>query len=1533
MTTAALARPVAVIPATPQAAAQALQQTGQDFDKWLRSISDGHLSVESLKTIASAVPVVGNLISIGDVIVDIVDMSNKSRANQEVDIFDWLFLGVDLIGVIPAAGGLFKMGARPTLKLCATSLRRAGKDWAKGEIEAGLAAKLVTMLPASYRNSPAEWVKYVDSKIQNELKVCGAKGATIIAGMGELLTSLGTGKFGAYVQKNVKHAPVRYNLNKTNDQGFWGTVSAHLHSLNQAAADAGTEVAAGMTVAAAKQIDSILKGTVSARLMQRLGAAMAKWAGMLGEMLMKMYSSHLKPLLDKLLKAFLNHLPKKAAAVATKAVNTAKKKIEQAKNELAAKLKQMGKTPPKDGCDCPTKPKARTTGSIGYAIGDEFLQHIDFSLPGVIPIVWTRQYRSNFGGNDQKGEFGARWSLAYTARFDIEGGQLKFHDDSGRTLEYPLLPEGESHKDGIEGFTLTRLSDTLLSQTFGHDLIQLYERHGDSFRLALIKDRAGNSIAMNFRDGRLSQLVSSAGYVVDLSHDAIGRITRVTLRNLETGLPQRTLAEYRYSDIPQLGGDAGDLLSATDENGDSWSYQYQHHLISRYTDRTGRGITLEWDGSHLDARAIREYADDGSLDVRLAWDENIDLTYVTDAYGRTTEYYFDEKAYTYRIVYPDHKEEWFEYNDDKKLLSHIHPDGTQDSYDYDANGNLIWHERADGSEVRFAYDEQDNQVEIIDPMGEKWLRAYDDKGQLIEETDPLGHKTKYAYNEQGLPVAITDAKGGAKKIAYRPDGLLESYTDCSGSATQWQYDERGRPLLIVDAMGNATRYQYAANGTLQAIVQPDGQATQLEHDAESRLLKITDPLGRGTHYEYDKAGRLQKRTDANGHSLGYQYDKLGRLAALRNENHRYYRFDYDDGGRLTAETGFDGSATRYVYDNAGRLAQQVEGDVVTDYRYDRAGRLIERSAPNSKESFGYDPAGRLFQAKNRYASLRWVYDAVGNVVEEHHGYHVAGVKETYRWQHEHDKLGNRIATIRPDGHRVDVLNYGSGHVHGLLFGQRDIFNLERDKLHRETQRVLGNALQQTLAYDKAGRLSSQRLMGATQWSRQYQYDAAGQLTGIADSRSGALNYRYDPVGRLLEAATPKGVESFRFDPAGNLLDNAPAADGHQDNSLMGNLLSQYAGRHYRYDSRGNLVEKRVNGSLTKLEWDSHNRLSRLTAPDGQRTDYHYDPLGRRIAKISQGQATLYGWDGDVLAFETRDGEAVHYLFEPDSFVPLAQVHTDAIRGVKVPAWSQHNPYDPDKDPLRQAGPEPQAPKAVYYYHTDHLGTPQALTDEHGALALEMDYQAWGQAREVIADAASKAGIRNPFRFQGQYHDDESGLHYNRHRYYDPEIGRFISRDPIGLMGGINIYDYAPNPLNWLDPLGLSSTVLNKDLGGVVGDKMQAHHVIPEEIWGKKKSFLDAIGYQGQRDKAPNGVLLPDSQKTAQTMGKKVYHCGSHANYSQLVEEKLSRIQNRYESGAITADQAKNQVSSLQISLRKKINSGRISTKAACGRLN
>ncbi|MCE1186523.1 MAG: DUF6531 domain-containing protein, partial [Rhodocyclales bacterium] len=1137
MTTAA---PVAVIDATPQVAAQTLQMAGNNFDKWLRKISDGHVTLERLGAVAATIPVVGNLISIADVLMDIIEMSDKSSRNEEVDVFDWLFLGVDLVGVVPAAGNLFKAGARPTLKLCATTLRRSGKEWAQAEIEAALASKLASMVGAYYKGTPEEWVGFVEGKLDAALKQCAGHGAGILQDFASLLNSMGTGQLESYVKKRLPKTPVvRYDLEKTNAGGFWGTISASLQAVENAAKEAGQEAAAALTVAGARQLDQSLKGSKLAQQMRVLGAMINKWAAQLSAKLLDMAASHLKPLLAKLKKAFRKLPPIKTGA----ASNTKTNKVH---NNESGKAPEVSKTQQPIKGDGPACSCAGSANSIGFALGEESLAHTDFSLPGVLPIVWQRRYRSNFAGHDAQGELAARWTLPYLACFVIKPEGLEYQDERGRSIDYPTLEEGKAHKDSVEGYTLMLLSENLLSQTFSQDRVHLYERQGDRFRLALMRDRAGNSIAMNFREGRLVQLVSSAGFVVGLSHDAQGRIEQVVLLDPETSSPLRTLAEYRYTP-PQPSQalleplDAGDLLAAVDENGESWSYAYQHHLLTRYTDRTGRGITLEWDGSTHKARAVREYADDGSLDVRLAWDPRINLTYVTDAHGHVTEYYFDEGGYNYRIIYPDFKEEWFDFDSDKNLISHIYPDGSQERFSYDAQGNMCLHGRRDGSEVHFSYDAQDNLVEIIDPMGEVWKRAYDDKGQLVKETDPLGHLTQYAYNAQGLPVAITDAKGGTKKIAYRPDGLLQSYTDCSGSSTVWDYDPRGRTISITDALGNVTQYRYSAHGPLESIIAPDGASTALTHDAESRLLKLTDPLGRSTHYSYDKAGRLAQRTDANGHSLGYRYDRLGRLVSLINENHRAYQFEYDRVGRLLAETGFDGNTTRYQYDPAGRLAVQLEGETRTDYRYDRAGRLVERSTASGKETFGYDPAGRLYKASNANAHLHWRYDPAGNLVEEHHGYHLLGQRQTYRWLHEHDPLGNRIASIRPDGHRVDVLNYGSGHVHGLLFGQRDIFHLERDALHRETQRSLGNTLQQRLVYDPAGRLSTQQLEGATRWQRQYHYDAAGQLTQIADSHAGSLSYRYDPVGRLLEAATPRGQERFQFDPAGNLLDPNPPA--------------------------------------------------------------------------------------------------------------------------------------------------------------------------------------------------------------------------------------------------------------------------------------------------------------------------------------------------------------------------------------------------------
>ena len=234
-------------------------------------------------------------------------------------------------------------------------------------------------------------------------------------------------------------------------------------------------------------------------------------------------------------------------------------------------------------------------------------------------------------------------------------------------------------------------------------------------------------------------------------------------------------------------------------------------------------------------------------------------------------------------------------------------------------------------------------------------------------------------------------------------------------------------------------------------------------------------------------------------------------------------------------------------------------------------------------------------------------------------------------------------------------------------------------------------------------------------------------------------------------------------------------------------------------------------------------------------EFAYDALGRRLFKHSSAHYkarreagsqwnrneherkqrelgcgfTLYGWDGDQLAWESSPaqyegdtGRTVHYLFEPGSFVPVAQaVRHEGIRLIAQPTSSQ--PYNIDDDPVWTFVPLAKPFAALAWYQCDHLGTPQELTDHFGQVAWSAQYKAWGEVKEQRSEWAQQQGVKNPIRFQGQYHDHETGLHYNRHRYYDPGVGRFVSKDPISYAGGLNLYVYAPNPVGWVDPLGLA----------------------------------------------------------------------------------------------------------------------------------
>jgi RHS repeat-associated protein len=379
------------------------------------------------------------------------------------------------------------------------------------------------------------------------------------------------------------------------------------------------------------------------------------------------------------------------------------------------------------------------------------------------------------------------------------------------------------------------------------------------------------------------------------------------------------------------------------------------------------------------------------------------------------------------------------------------------------------------------------------------------------------------------------------------------------------------------------------------------------------------------------------------------------------------------------------------------------------------------------------------------------------------------------------------------------LYYGSGHLHQLTLDGMLISDMERDDLHREVYRSQGK-LTSCFGYDPMGRKSWQfaSALPADKLSqiqnpgintsllvdhaynpihRRYEYDPAGELVRTLDKLRGEIKYEYEANGQLHSRDTGRLVDSeeFRYDAAANRLN----FNTSQFDQVKDNRIKQWRNQEYTYDAWGNLIEKRVG--LSKLQtftYDCENRLVRAeTMVNSQMHSvgtYRYDSLGRRVGKTSeidgQTEHKHFLWQGLQMLREETPWQSSLYIYEPGSYAPLARVDQS----------------------------EGEAVQMLYYFHTDQIGTPLEMTDVDGQIVWQATYKAWG---EVESLAVSE--IEQNLRFQGQYFDDETGLHYNTFRYYDPQVGRFITQDPIGLLGGMNSFSYNQNPIIWIDPLGLA----------------------------------------------------------------------------------------------------------------------------------
>ncbi|MEG2552969.1 MAG: RHS repeat-associated core domain-containing protein, partial [Hafnia sp.] len=399
----------------------------------------------------------------------------------------------------------------------------------------------------------------------------------------------------------------------------------------------------------------------------------------------------------------------------------------------------------------------------------------------------------------------------------------------------------------------------------------------------------------------------------------------------------------------------------------------------------------------------------------------------------------------------------------------------------------------------------------------------------------------------------------------------------------------------------------------------------------------------------------------------------------------------------------------------------------------------------------------------------------------------------------------------------------------------------------ETQRRFGGSVLET-SYTEAGRLHSLTLStpNADPRTLEYRYTPRGQLSDIV-SPFASQHYEYDGTGRLIHERSAHRSADYHLDLAGNRLINRYMPEAFMaDMRHPGNRLSEDAHFHYQYDAQGNLsqkISKRDAGEVHHYRYDrSHRLVSYLCYQDGEALRggrYCYDPLGRRIGKqvMQRNQPkhiSWFGWDGDKLVLTERDGTRIHTVYLPRSFVPLLRFEGDkppiitpladkleqevgialppdfkqtlhhieqALRANRLSteqhAWLNQVQLSPDYlenllDPL------PDTPYAAQLYDCNHLGTPLQLINLNGHIDWSITLDAWGNA----LSEENPHQLHQPIRMQGQQYDEESGLHFNRHRYYDPTIGRYITQDPIELEGGTNFYRYTVNPLQQVDPLGL-----------------------------------------------------------------------------------------------------------------------------------
>ncbi|HGX6930642.1 TPA: RHS element core protein, partial [Escherichia coli] len=981
--------------------------------------------------------------------------------------------------------------------------------------------------------------------------------------------------------------------------------------------------------------------------------------------------------------------------------------------------------------------------------------------------------------------------------------------DNGIRLEAVWLTHDPAYPDELPTAPLARYT-----YTAGGELRAVYDRSGTQVR----------------------------GFTYDAEH--AGRM----VAHHYAGRPE---SRYRYDDT-------GRVTEQVNPEGLDYRFEYGQDRVT-ITDSLNRREVLYTEGEGGLKRVVKKEHADGSI-TRSEYDEAGRLKAQTDAAGRRTEYRLHmASGKLTSVILPDGRTVRYGYNSQRQVTSVTYPDGLRSSREYDEKGRLAAETSRSGETTSYSYDDPASELPtgIQDATGSTKQMAWSRYGQLLAFTDCSGYTTRYEYDRYGQQIAVHREEGISTYSSYNPRGQLVSQKDAQGREIRYEYSAAGDLTATVSPDGKRSTIEYDKRGRPVSVTE-GGLTRSMGYDAAGRITVLTNENGSQSTFRYDPVDRLTEQRGFDGRTQRYQYDLTGKLTQSEDEG-LITLWHYDASDRITRRTVNGEPAEQWQYDDHGwltTLSHTSEGHRVSvHYGYDDKGRLTgERQTVENPET-----GELLWQHETKHAyneqglANRVTPDSLPPVEWLTYGSgYLAGMKlgGTPLVEYTRDRLHRE--TVRSFGSRAGsnaayeltstytpAGQLQSQHLNSLVYDRDYGWNDNGDLV-----RISGPRQTREYGYSATGRLESVRTLAPDLDIRiPYATDPAGNrlpdpelhpdstLTAWPDNRiaeDAHYVYHYDEYGRLTEKT-----------------DRIPTGVIRTDDERT---------HHYHYDSQHRLV--------------FHTRIQHGEPLVESR--YLYDPLGRRMAKrvwrrerdltgwmslSRKPEETWYGWDGDRLTTVQTDTTRIQTVYQPGSFAPLIRIETDNGEREKAQCRSLaekiqqegsedgHGVVFPaelvglldrlegeirancvsseSRQWLAQCGltverlaaqiePVYLPERKIHLYHCDHRGLPLALISEDGNTAWSAEYDEWGNQ----LNEENPHHLHQPYRLPGQQYDKESGLYYNRHRYYDPLQGRYITPDPIGLRGGWNMYQYPLNPIQVIDPMGLDA-IENMTSGGLI----------------------------------------------------------------------------------------------------------------------